>query len=134
MCTAEKVYNRTYTENKGGGFGKFVLFSLVLIIVFAVCQHALAQHGALALKVDQCLQNNGTIGTWQRSSDNRIALLCKVDDSHWGVKVNKDNGDNITAFVQEIKGNMGKIVQYFRNAGYKAVDSAAQMFESNYVP
>jgi len=119
-------------------FGIICLLGAVVCmvtIVYTLCNHAYLRHSMDAVVVNFCIESNGPIGKWQRASDGRIALPCQVDNNKWGIRIDEQDGSNVTAIIKEKMNKAFQIIRYLRNSGFTPMDEAAQAWEqANPIP
>lgn len=83
--------------------------------------HALV-HGADAIAVRQCLDNNGPFAVWQKP-DGRFVRLCNLPDGRFGMQICAAdyNGEEcfheITSFVKNKFDKLEQLIKYLQNIG-----------------
>jgi hypothetical protein len=134
MAVTTRSYQNCGTN--GGWFGKFlglILFAVLGCILYTVCEHAIEKHGTDAFLVDQCLNNHGAMGVWQRKSDGHFAFPCQIDSNKWGIKFDKCSGENCTAFIKEKLKRLEHLIRYLHNQNFEPYDQAAKLLEESII-
>ena len=94
-----------------------IIFALVLCISAGIA-HAISKHGANQVESAlQCRQKPDFI--FESLSGSKL-FICKLDDRRWGAKIEQENGEDGTAFVNNLK----SILKWARNQGYNKVNFA----------
>jgi hypothetical protein len=99
----------------------FVTLALVVALVMAAAVlsvHAIMAHGQAALRVQECMNNRGSVQTWYNPTTGRHANVCEVEPGKFGIDV-EENGNNVTAFIKEKLRTLEQVERYLRNCGYE---------------
>lgn len=99
-----------------GGGGLRLLFVLALIVMaVAMAFHAIEKHGAEAMNVYQCYENNGPSQVWH--GGDRYIFVCELEDGRFGLLIESLDGKPITAFIRNKARNIGDVVEYLLRRG-----------------
>jgi len=74
-----------------------------------------------AEQVRQCLNQNGTLQVWMNPDTGRLANVCQVGPSLFGIQIiqkAKEGWDEITGFTKPKMKRLEQVMQYLRNTGY----------------
>ncbi|RPJ39271.1 MAG: hypothetical protein EHM35_02760 [Planctomycetaceae bacterium] len=97
------------------------LFLLVIVVLAALGlvygTHAVEQHGVNALAVRACVENGGTLETWENPETFRQASICLLPDGRFGVMIHRF-GREVTSFVKDKLRSLDQVRRYLSNRGY----------------
>lgn len=114
------------SSSGGGSKALGILFLLVVgFTLFALAtggaiSHAIERHGADAVSVKNCLNQNGPAQVWYQPTNQRWANICQVGDL-FGMQITNGIGDEITAFIKNKMRRLDQVEQYLTNRGYVRV-------------
>lgn len=98
------------------------LLVLVLIVIvggalFIASQHAREKHGSEADMVyRECGRNS--LGSYLNPTNGRIANICQLQDGAWAVRIDADDGENVTAFIRYGTRTFREMISYLRSSGF----------------
>src|SRR3972149_8636488 len=114
----------TLISQKCTPFKGLFLLVCVGVIVLAVgyaISHGPERHPGEAEQVRQCLNQNGTLQVWMNPDTGRLANVCQVGPSLFGIQIiqkAKEGWDEITGFTKPKMKRLEQVMQYLRNTGY----------------
>ena len=114
----------TMTYQKSNPFKTLFVLAAFAVIVLAVgyaISHGPDRHPGEAEQVRTCLNQNGTLQIWMNPTTGRLANVCQVGPTLFGVQIiqkAKDDWDEITAFLKPKMNRIEQVMQYLRNTGY----------------
>ena len=128
----------TFTSNHTSG-AKFVILVLILALVSSISisyiqnNHAVTKHGIKAVTVMECYNKDGAIQIWKNIDTNRTAKICMISNEKFGVIIEEDSGDMVTAFVKEKLKNISQVNNYLSNCGYQIEHVADTILEYSFL-
>ena len=102
--------------------------------VYAPSSHALQRRGWKAEVVNNCLNNNGPMMTFQHDKNGRKALLCQLPNGLYGVKIEPGPKDTVfegTDIIKEKLSEFWKVLRYLQNRGYNVSDELIEFAKLN---
>jgi hypothetical protein len=100
-----------------------IIILLVVVLAAAAClycEHAVKAHGADAVKVRECLENNDPLQQWVSMRDGRVFLVCALEDGRFGIQIRDETEQReITSFIYRASKGMrvrlSQVENYLRN-------------------
>ena len=107
-------YSATYPTHSNPNYSGFLKFILIVFLALGVIYtaHAVEHHGADAIAVRKCLDDQGPYMVLKSRFDPTFYLLCKLESGLFGIQaVNEKGGWERTSFI---KGTWKDIQKYFQ--------------------
>jgi hypothetical protein len=97
-----------------------MLIGIMLFVVGVTMSHAITKHGDNAVRVSDCMDNQGPIQEWYNAANNHTIYICQVAPTVFGIDVLASiNGrwERITSFIKEKFTRIDQVENYMRNSG-----------------
>lgn len=103
-----------------------ILFKLILLAAIALAvgyalSHAVERHPGEAEQVRECLDNKGVFQIWMNPETGRVANVCQIDPTTFGIQIVKQfegRWEELTGFIKTKMKCIDQVAQYLRNTGY----------------
>ena len=92
-----------------------ILVAAVVWVVVTYGAHATAIHGADAVRVRECMENNGPYQVWVKP-DGRVVNVCLIEPGVWGLMIT-DGTREVTSFIKNKMKSILDVERYLRNMG-----------------
>lgn len=90
----------------------------LLMLAMTLSPHAIERHGSDAVRVRECLDDQGAVQVWLNPATGRSAHICILDVGRYGVQIQNQAGGEITSFIKEKLVRMDQVLKYLANQGY----------------
>jgi hypothetical protein len=107
----------TYSQTNVPRFLAILILAAISLAAIVYSSHAVERHGQGAIKVRQCLENNGPTEVWQNPDTLREAHICQLDDGKYGIQIQRFERE-ITSFVKNKLRTIEQVHKYLDNGGY----------------
>jgi hypothetical protein len=82
--------------------------------------HAVTKHGENAIRVSDCMDNNGPIQEWYNPANNHTVYICQIEPGLFGIDVLaqiEGRWERITSFCKEKLKTLADVERYMKNTG-----------------
>jgi hypothetical protein len=97
-----------------------VMICLLMVVVGVTMSHAITKHGDNAIRVSDCMDNQGPIQEWYNAANNHTIYICQVAPTVFGIDVLaqiEGRWERVTSFIKEKFTRIEQVENYLRNSG-----------------